>query len=66
MITPYIRENIEYCSTISRYEVIDYNSLGYLHVVFASDVKELCENYINTLNPPKPQKPKTPKPHIEL
>jgi hypothetical protein len=51
MIPPYIRENTEYCATISRYEVMDYNSLGYLHVAFASDVKELCEDYINTLTP---------------
>jgi hypothetical protein len=50
MTTPYIRENTEYGPTICRYEVIDYNDLGYLHIVFASDIKELCEDYINNGN----------------
>lgn len=49
MTIPYIRENTEYGPTITRYEVIDYNDLGHLHVVFASDVEELCQEYINNL-----------------
>ena len=51
MTTPYIRENTEYGPTICRYEVIDYNDLGYLHIVFASDVKELCIKYIQETIP---------------
>ena len=46
MITPYIRENSEYGYSVARFEVIDYNDLGYLHVIFSSDDKTLCELYI--------------------
>jgi hypothetical protein len=49
MIPPFIRENTEYGPSMTRYEVIDYNDLGHLHVAFASDILELCENYINNL-----------------
>jgi hypothetical protein len=51
MIPPYIRENIEYGPMMPRFEVLDYNNLGYLSVVFASDVKELCIKYIQETIP---------------
>ena len=49
MTVPYIRENTEYGPMMPRFEVLDYNDLGYLRVVFASDSEELCQEYINNL-----------------
>ena len=48
-MTPFIRENIEYGPSMMRYEVVALNDLGHPHVAFASDIKELCEDYVNNL-----------------
>jgi hypothetical protein len=49
MIPPYIRENMDFSSTIPRFEVIDFNDLGHLHVAYQSDIKSLCQDYIDNL-----------------